>query len=339
MKILIVPVLAGKPWHGDTVLSEPLGGSEAAVAYLAQAFARHEHDVTVVTSHPENPMKDLFGVQYLPAVQGVYEHLATTETYDAVISSRWPGVLGLQWQAPIRALWLHDVAPQQPIKVNANRLVFLSRFQASTYGVGEERIGDGVHFLIGDGVDANLVANIPTVEKRDDNKLIWASNPDRGLALAAYIMREVRKRWPDMKLHVFGRASVYGWDTNVEWPNMPRSEDMENIVLHEPLPRAGLLAEMASAFCTFYPTFWPETYCMATLESQAVGTPVISSPVGALPETVKGGILTHDLLNAISQLRNQRRWQKLSVTGIEWARLNTWDILATRWEEEVLSGE
>jgi glycosyltransferase involved in cell wall biosynthesis len=73
---------------------------------------------------------------------------------------------------------------------------------------------------------------------------------------------------------------------------------------------------------------------MAALEAQSVGTPVIASPYGGLLETVKGGILSYDFLNAVSQLRNKRRWEKLSVAGIEFARENTWSRVADKWLEE-----
>jgi glycosyltransferase involved in cell wall biosynthesis len=79
---------------------------------------------------------------------------------------------------------------------------------------------------------------------------------------------------------------------------------------------------------------------MIGLEAQAAGAPVICPPLAALPETIKGGILTHDFLNAISQLRNKKRWDKLSQAGIEWAEQNTWDIRADQWvhlAEEVIN--
>jgi glycosyltransferase involved in cell wall biosynthesis len=115
---------------------------------------------------------------------------------------------------------------------------------------------------------------------------------------------------------------------------MPLEEHMENVFIHDPLPRHLLFNELKSAWAMFYPTYWPETFCMSALEAQACGTPVIAPPYGALTETVKGGVLTYDFLNAVSQLRNKRRWQKVSLAGVGWARENTWEHRAQQFIRE-----
>jgi glycosyltransferase involved in cell wall biosynthesis len=99
------------------------------------------------------------------------------------------------------------------------------------------------------------------------------------------------------------------------------------------VPRYALAKELKSSWAWFYPTTWPETYCIAGLEAQAAGTPIVAPPYAALNETVKGGILTHDFLNGFSQLRNKRRWEKLSLAGIEFAKENTWMHRADEWVE------
>jgi glycosyltransferase involved in cell wall biosynthesis len=192
--------------------------------------------------------------------------------------------------------------------------------------------GDIPRAVIGDGVDMIQMDNIRE-QVRNPNKVIWSSNPDRGLPLAARIFQEIRKRWPTLELHVYGRSAVYGWTDDIESIYLPLPEHMENIVLHDPLPRIALFKELKTAWAWFYPTWWPETFCMAALEAQAAGCPVIASPYGALNETVKGGILSYNYLNAFSQLRNKRKWQKLSDAGVEWGRQNSWDLRAQDWEE------
>jgi glycosyltransferase involved in cell wall biosynthesis len=78
---------------------------------------------------------------------------------------------------------------------------------------------------------------------------------------------------------------------------------------------------------------------MVALEAQACGTPVIASPVAALNETVKGGILTNDFANAVSQLQNKSRWAKLSKSGKEFAAEHSWPQVAMRWEQNVFGGQ
>ena len=320
-KWLFLPFPSGKPWTGATLYTEPLGGSESAVAYTALELARLGEEVTVCTHGTQKPTQ-LEGVQYLPSDQAAFRPLLEVE-WDMIVSSRWPDILSWPWQG-WKCLWFHDMPHSIP-NAAVNRLIFISEYQREAW-----RQPDEISTVIGNGVDLTIFDQAGTPE-RDPNKILWTSNPDRGLPIACKIFQEVRKRWPDFELHVYGRAAVYGWDASVEAPYMPLPADMENVFLHEPLTKRSLARELKTAWAWFYPTYWPETYCIAALEAQAAGTPIISVPFGALPETVEGGILSYDILNAFSQLRNKRRWAKLSEAGIEHASSRSWALRAEEW--------
>ena len=141
-----------------------------------------------------------------------------------------------------------------------------------------------------------------------------------------------------MELHIYGRSSVYGWgpgDAGDEAPYLPRPQHMENVFLHDPLNKVGLAKVLRESWAWFYPSWWPETYCIAALEAQAAGTPVLSVPNAGLKETVKGGILQYDFLNAVSQLRNKSKWEKVSKAGKEFAFAQDWDVIAGQWLEYI----
>jgi glycosyltransferase involved in cell wall biosynthesis len=222
---------------------------------------------------------------------------------------------------------MHDMPHGGVSDIPVHAIFAISQFQAEAWKVR----GRGV-FVTADGVDLDVFRSSP-LEERDQNALVWVSNPDRGLPLAARIFQNLRKRWPELTLHVYGRSSVYGWDAQTEMPFLPQPEQMENVVLHDPLPRAGLAEVLRHSWAMFYPTWWPETFCMAAMEAQACGTPVICPPAGALPESVQGGIIGYDFLNAVSQLRNPARWRKLSELGVEWAQNFGWENIAAGWCE------
>lgn len=329
MHIVITPAIAGKPWDGATIYEQSLGGSESAVVYLAREFARRGHKVRVYSHGRPGTFEQVeyFHVNDLTLV-GLPE-------CDVHISSRWPEILNNS-PGNVRVLWLHDM-PQNPnLQVGADLIVALSQPHAAAWGLLDPNAWDPERLLIeGDGVDTTLFTGR---EVRDTNRLIWASNPDRGLYLAAKIFREqLLPRWPDLKLHVYGRYSIYGWPEAAERPFLPPSVWMRDgsIVLHDSLPRLALARQLMSSWCLWYPTFWPETYCMMALEAQCAGTPVVTTPVGSLPEVVKGGIVTMDLVNAISQLRNAARWKKLSTAGQDYAALHSWAIVAAHWETAI----
>src|SRR3990167_374964 len=320
MKICIAPVLAGKAWNGSTIYQDALGGSESAVVYIARGLARSGADVHVLCSGEPGKFD---GVKYYHTSQ--FANLLEQQ-WEVVISSRWIEILQHPWQTAYRVLWVHDLPQRMGMQIACNKVFCISEFQSKLWGFAPEYI-----YQTSDGVDLSIFT--PNNGPRDTNKLVWISNPDRGLPGAARIFQDIRKRWPDLALHVYGRAAVYGWDGNAERYYLPLPEHMEHVFLHEPLNRMQLANVLRDAWAMFYPSFWPETCCMAALEAQACGTPVIACPIGALNETVKGGILTYDFNNAISQLRNVGRWAKLSNAGCEFASNLSWDFIARRWLE------
>jgi glycosyltransferase involved in cell wall biosynthesis len=239
-------------------------------------------------------------------------------------------MLDANWITHTQFLMSHDVPVPPPEDLKCNKLVCLSDWHLSSWNLVDNSIAE----IIGNGVDLRLFDGAELT--RNENVLLWTSNPDRGLPLAAKIFSEhILPRWPELELHVYGRSSVYGWPAEMEGPYIPRVEHLDNVFIHEPLNKAGLAKALREAWAWFYPTYWGETYCIAALEAQAAGTPCITVPLGALDETVKGGILSYDFVNSISQLRNKNRWNKLSAAGKEFAADKDWDDRADQWIEMI----
>jgi len=324
MNIIFTPVIAGKPWNGATYHEAALGGSETAVVCLARELARRGHEVFVYAHGQPGRFEDV-----------TYLHISQLQTQgvppcDVHVSSRWIDILFSTPPDAVRVLWLHDIAQQRYAQLPADLIVTLSEFQTRIWELGDwapDRL-----LICGDGVDTPQFSGF---EERDPNRLIWISNPDRGLYIACKIFREqILPRWPDLYLEVFGRYSVYGWPEEAERVYMPPPTWLEDnhIRVRQPLPHLGVARELMKSWALWYPTYWPETFCMAALEAQCAGTPVVTSPAGALPETVKGGLVTMDFTNAISQLRNKNRWEKLSQAGKAFAATHSWAQTAATWE-------
>jgi glycosyltransferase involved in cell wall biosynthesis len=216
--------------------------------------------------------------------------------------------------------------------IPADLVMYLSDAQRASAGLHGP---DSVIWKTSDGVDMSLFEGY---EERDPNRLIWTSNPDRGLNAAAMKFQRLRERLPDLELHVYGRAGVYGWAPAAEDPYMPLPEHSENIILHDPLPRPLLARELMKSKLWFYPTWWPETFCMAALEAQAAGTVCVCSPLAALNEVVKGGVCSYDIEDtAYDLLTNEDEWLRLSDTGRQWAAHYDWALVARRWQERFQS--
>jgi exonuclease III len=104
--ILILPLPSGKKWTGLTIHQEPLGGSEAAVAYTARALAKRGHQV-VVAGHMDLMQTNVDGVAYIHNSQ-ILE--LSKQPWDYIISSRWADVLrSFDWHTKKMVFWAHDM--------------------------------------------------------------------------------------------------------------------------------------------------------------------------------------------------------------------------------------
>ena len=110
----------------------------------------------------------------------------------------------------------------------------------------------------------------------DDRKLVFFSSPNKGLAYTLDAFRAMRRRMPDLTLHVGNPGYKRGKPATidgVEWLGA--------------LPQARIHAEVRSALCTFVPNFvLPETFGLVFAESNAVGTPVLTHDCGAAAEVI-----------------------------------------------------
>ena len=129
---------------------------------------------------------------------------------------------------------------------------------------------------------------------------------------------------------------------------------MPGVVLHEPIPKAGLAQELMSARLALYPSHFPECCSIASLETQAAGTPMITSALAGLNDTIvhgETGILvpiddpelrsrsrqyqTEFLNHTIRLLNDDHEWQTLSNNAMKKAADHySWQDIAAEWETE-----
>ena len=348
LSICFVTPPAPKPWDGSFISSnpQPLGGTESSIAYLARALAKRHHVVSVICNTPNNEIKDIDDVTYRPhsSMDAMIAH-----PWDALVYCRWPEAVAHPLSAETKAVlfWAHDL--MHPISIGRalaadqgegfsppDVWVSLSNFQDASHYLSSLPFGLGPiweqveRVILPNGLDLSLYN--PDVV-RDPNKLIWTSNPNRGLANAVRIFRRLRTKYPDLELHVYGRSAVYGWnaasDPAHETAYLPVASE-PHVYLHDPLPKDLLAKELSTAFALLYPSTWPETFCIAATEAMAAGTPVIAPPYGALPETIPYS-LSWDFPAMFEELQDPKEWMFRSLLGLQRTRGLDWDHLALDW--------
>jgi glycosyltransferase involved in cell wall biosynthesis len=132
--------------------------------------------------------------------------------------------------------------------------------------------------------------------ERDPFKVIYSSNPDRGLAILMEMWEDISREVPGIKLEIYyGYEGLKSWGKTKEWQEsverqyndmMERIAGFANITFKGGLPKKQLALEMLSASLCLYPNNFWETFCLTALETQAAGVPMITTDKGALATTL-----------------------------------------------------
>ncbi|GEM_PF-1151798 len=340
----IVFYTGGNAFHGGTLSERALGGSESALIYVAQALAAKGIRVRVFCNCERPGAYN--GVRYDDLVD--FHIYRRQHTLPVFISSRSLRPFKLDLRAQARVLWIHDdvnvpfLAGEFPDRLPIDRVFSLSQWQKEVwsrhFNIPSERF-----YLTRNGVDLKL---FKPVEKRARYRLIYASRPDRGLDVLLKLFPHIRRRAPDAELHVY----TYQLPDDKADDPVVRQAIPQGVYIRKGLSKAALASEMAAARLMVYPSTWRETSCIAAIEAQASGTPVVASALAALPETVPDGIggrlipgdpntteFGRQFVDVVVSLMNDdEEWQRLSHSArhrIE--SLYDWNTIATEWVIEL----
>jgi glycosyltransferase involved in cell wall biosynthesis len=127
--------------------------------------------------------------------------------------------------------------------------------------------------------------------KRDKVRLCYTSTPWRGLdvLLAAWELLKPE----NAELHVFSSTKIYGRDFAVNNENYyqelyDKCEALDGVVYRGSVSNEELREELHTFDILAYPNTFEETSCIAVIEALSAGLRVITSNLGALPETAEG---------------------------------------------------
>lgn len=330
------------PFDGRSLRERPLGGAQAAFAYLAQALVSQGHRVEAYTG--TDRAHDDAGVAWRPLSQG------TPVEADLYIASRAAELIGLVPRARFRVFWLHNPAQHlkkpkflMPLARWRPTLVVTGDYHASTvpWWAPRSRLVQIPH-----GTDPAFQRMAPrTTPPRP--RAIVTSSPERGLEWLVHMWKErVQPRLPEAELHVFSGAQTYGGRKSEQLAAiLDRAEKLaENatVSFHQPVPRDALVRELAEARVMAYRGDPGETFCMAAAEAQAMGVPVVTQPIGSLPERVehgRSGFVEADpqafAEACVRLLSDDALWQEHHQAALESDRWSSWDTTAQRFAQLV----
>jgi glycosyltransferase involved in cell wall biosynthesis len=343
-------------WSPETIKKTGIGGSETAAVCMAKCLTDLGHRVTVLNDCGQ--MAGLYeGVHYVDYQDA--ENNPDAFACDVFVSSRQPQAFNHPWKFKLSILWVHDTHVGEPtvalseLLFKCDRFFCLSQWHRNFFGKETYPFLGSKNILqTRNGVD---LARFEGASEERENRLIYSSSPDRGLEVLLALLPAIKAEVPDAVLHVY-----YGFDT---WRKMAVSAKRQDWIkaisyfetLLDEQARAGNLVfhgrvnqtELAEAFkqskVWTYPTAFHETSCITAMEAQAAGCVPVTSRLGALPETVKYGVLINPpndspeyhkqfVSETVRLLRDRDYRLSLSTPALFHARENFgWAAVAAEW--------
>lgn len=300
----IVFLCLGMPFNGETILTKSLGGSETAAYYQCKELAARGHEVLCFTNTQEEGQWD--GVTYLNAGQadqahplgGRFEYYARNTDHDVLIIQRVAHAFHSQFASKINILQLHDLALHRYSALvnhgmwNTDVVTTVSAWHKKQvldiYGLDEKFVK-----IVRNGVDPELYAaayrptTVPPIETFHSFRMLYQSRPERGLenlVADGGIMNQLE----DTNAHLF----VCTYENTMREMQPFYDKLNADIARRKNVTKIGALTKLQLADyqkrCDLlvYPTTFEEVSCISVMEAMHAGLPVLTTAVGALPETL-----------------------------------------------------
>ena len=329
--------------HGDMPFQRDLGGSESAMVFAARALAARGHEVEVFTRCEAPGEYD--DVVYHDISQLARE--ASIRDWDVFVSLRFPDLGMHDIRAGLRLLWCQDLLWNQPVEAWLawyDGVVLVSEWHRDHALRDHPRIAERA-FVVPNPVDLSLIP--PSRVEDDPPLLVHLSRPERGLGPLLDAWPSIHVRYPGARLAVARyrsfheprgsaiEAFCHGMDLRVA-----ETEGAETLGF---LSKPDLYALLSRAALMVYPAEFDETSCIAAIEAQACGCPVVATRRGALPETlapdaaalVEPGPDMRERFadKVVDLLWNPERRLAMSEAGRERASAHDVPVIAQRWED------
>tara|TARA_B110000879_G_scaffold149975_1_gene194367 strand:- start:20248 stop:22434 length:2187 start_codon:yes stop_codon:yes gene_type:complete len=295
-------------WDYDTINKRALGGTEAAFYSLSNVLSKN-YNVSVMTSTATNTI--------------IHKNLQYYPLNVDYIKTIYPDIIIFQGQCPLSKEFLTDINPNiqlwnamhhntdvayitnEVVQYPFDKYIFVSNWQKNRF-IQQYRLDHNKCITMPNGISPLIKLNeLKFIEK--EKTMIYYSTPFRGLIVAYHLFQLVKKHIPDIKLKVFScfsreiekNKTEYLPITDINEVNHTEMDryyhqiyqlliDDPNIDFYGSVPPSILFNHVKSSMVLFYPNTYAETCCTSILEAMAYRCNVISSELGAIPETSNG---------------------------------------------------
>lgn len=391
MKIAFVDVL-GLSYDGTTLNKRGLGGSESAIIYISKELVKLGHHVVVYNDCISDDCSPGIydGVVYKP----LNEIENINEPIDFVIASRsiaafcppelkrnfksfiaLPDFSKIKQYSKYNILWMHDTFCDGDDLLeylvntgNINKIFTLSDWHTSyitTCSHGWKRdfsILKDYIFQTRNGI--GILPEWVDISSKDPNLFVYNASATKGMIpLYFKVWPEIKKNIPDAKLTIVGGYYKFRDGSEPDEQQLTVKSLMENDEANQLLDISftGVIKQteisdiLKRASFFLYPSAFPETYGISTLEALAHNVPVITCKRGALEEVaidIASWKMNYPIekdmfcewLNSDEQVKwfsnmtvnaynNRYLWQQKAYAGNQVKDICTWDTVAKQWNQ------
>ncbi|MEQ1858854.1 MAG: glycosyltransferase family 4 protein [Chthoniobacteraceae bacterium] len=354
---------SGWDFHAQSVDSAPLGGSQSAACYLAQALAREGHEVFLLT-HTSAPGKHAgVGCLSWPATPLDSLRALRLDVFVCILAAGNGEVLRAALGPETRlVLWTQHRFDQESVQRLADAgergsydaFALVSDWQRKEFVAHFSLPPDRTRVLRNAVAPAFLdlfADDQPIVfHKAQPPLLAYTSTPFRGLDRLLDAFPAIREAVPGARLRVFSSMAVYRTPQVVDHLQhgalYQRCRETPGIEYIGSIPQPALARELRGVTALAYPNTFPETSCISALEAMAGGCLVVTSALGALPETTAGfahlvpfeqsreSYLREFVERTVVALRGESDAVDLLRRQVRHIRENsTWELRAREWSD------
>lgn len=199
----------------------------------------------------------------------------------------------------------------------------------------------------------NAIEPIEFKPKSKDGKLklIYTSTPFRGLSILLDVFEMLNR--DDIELEVYSSTKIYSSGYQKLYDHLytdlfDRAKSMKNVNYHGYAENKDIHKALQEAHIFSYPSIFEETACLAMIEAGAAGCNLVTTDLGALPETggmyskmsvIKGdqkeisesyGKLLNDVIDNYWSKSNQNHIKEQSAY---FNKFYSWEIRAKEWNK------
>jgi glycosyltransferase involved in cell wall biosynthesis len=320
------------PFNGKTYGENLAYGSEITALKIAENFGM-DYETYVVCNTNEKITYN--NVNYI----SLDDYYNFDKEVDILIISRFiHHFLEYKVNAKKVLYWLHDLdfhyhwkdkqIPNRAINLRNNidslvdNYICVSEWHKQQI-INNYKVDSNKIIVIPNGIDTTKLKSIKPQE-RIKERIIWCSDPSRGLDILLKNFDKIINVLPNIQLHIFFH-NIPDWIKILiknEWKN--------RIIIHQKVSQEKLWEEMQKSEYFIYTNRSHETFCLSALEAYSNGCKVICngfSGIGELVDNLGGYTIKNhnieqnewftELINIIKKIHNNQE-QKKDVENYDW---------------------